>query len=329
MSWSKDKSGKLVWTEDGKGNPNKPGDNVTPVKVDNSVTSLLGLLSSSSGSSNLGKYDITSNEYDVSGLGLPKSVTGGKTKLDADTFIKALRKTAETDPQTWAGIQYAMYKANYYGTELPNLGHWDPTKTTDLTAVKNFMESLTASNSGDPTVAAPVSTFLTNQQNEAIRLGGNSVRSQIAKVQVPNTTDLAYIADKAFRDVLGMGATEKQRKQFAASFQSQVMSAARASQTAAQSVPTVPSAPVAAASAKPEGFVGPVAPTPEQATLQENLASANLQPQVQMQSVQAAPDANVAAAEFARKADPTQAGVNGLNAAVDTWFKSLGGKGTK
>ena len=107
------------------------------------------------------------------------------------------------------------------------------------------------------------------------------------------------------------------------------MSAARANQTAAQTVPTVPTAPAPAASAKPEGFVGLVAPEPAQPTLQENLASANLQPQVQMQSVQSAPDANVAAAEFARKADPTLAGVTGLNTALDSWLKSLGGKGTK
>ena len=30
MSWTKDKNGTFVWTPDGKGNPNKAGDNVTP-----------------------------------------------------------------------------------------------------------------------------------------------------------------------------------------------------------------------------------------------------------------------------------------------------------
>lgn len=297
--------------------------------VDSSVASLFGSLPTTSGTSNLGKYDITSNEYDISGLGLPASVTGGKTKVDADTFIKALRKTADTDPQTWAGIQYAMYKANYYGTNLPNLGHWDPTSTQDLNAVKNFMESLTAYNSADPTVAAPVSTFLTNQQNEAIRLGGNAVRSQITKVSVPNTMDLNYIADKAFRDALGRPPTDKELKKFASSYQSNIMAATRAQQTAAQTVPTVPTPATPAAPSYPEGFVGPQAVGPKQPTIQENLASADLQPQVQMQMTQQAPDVNVAAAEFARKADPTLAGVNGLNTALDSWFKTLGGKGTK
>ena len=299
------------------------------IKPDPSLASLSSISSFTSSGTNQGQFDISSNKYNVSGLNLPKEATGGLTELDADQFIKALQITADKAPNVWAGIQYAMYKSNYYGNSMPTIGKWDPTSNVDLNATKSFMTQLTVHNSADPTIAAPVTTFLQDQENMAIKMGGNSVRSQIAKVQVPNTTDLAYIADKAFRDVLGVGATEKQRKQFAASFQSQVMSAARASQTAAQTVPTVPTAPVTAAPSKPEGFVGPVAPASEQATLQENLASANLQPQVQMQSVQSAPDANVAAAEFARTADPTQAGVNGLNTAVDTWFKSLGGKGTK
>ena len=299
------------------------------IKPDPSLASLSSISSFTSSGTNQGQFDISSNKYNVSGLNLPKEATGGLTELDADQFIKALQITADKAPNVWAGIQYAMYKSNYYGNLMPTIGKWDSTSNVDLNATKSFMTQLTVHNSADPTIAAPVTTFLQDQENMAIKMGGNSIRSQIAKVQVPNTTDLAYIADKAFRDVLGVGATEKQRKQFAASFQSQVMSAARASQTAAQTVPTVPTAPVAAVPSKPEGFVGPVAPAPEQATLQKNHASANLQPQVQMQSVQPAPDANVAAAEFARKADPTQAGVNGLNTAVDTWFKSLGGKGTK
>ena len=297
--------------------------------VDSSVSSLLGLVPSGSGSSGVGKFDITSNEYDISGLGLPASVTGGKTKLDADSFVKALRRTAEVSPETWAGIQYALFQSKFYSS-TPTFGSWDKTSTTDLMAVKNFMESLTAHNSADLTVAAPVTSYLTDQQNMAIKYGGNSVRTQIAKVQVPNTTDLSYIADKAFRDVLGQGATEKQRKQFAASFQSQIMSAARMSAAATQAqTPTVPSAPTATTPSYPEGFVGPQVPKAAQPTIQQNFQSADLTPKVQMQAVQSAPDVNVAAAEFARQADPTQAGVNGLNAAVDTWFKSLGGRGTK
>jgi hypothetical protein len=302
----------------------------TPTPTANAdVLGLLGSLPSGGGSSNIGKFDITSNEYDISGLGLPASVTGGKTKLDADSFVKALRKTAEVSPQTWAGIQYALFQSKFYSS-TPTFGSWDPSSTTDLIAVKNFMESLTAHNSADPTVAAPVTSYLTDQQNTAIKYGGNAVRTQIAKVQVPNTTDLSYIADKAFRDVLGVGATEKQRKQFAASFQSQIMSAARMSAAATQAqTPTVPSAPSATTPSYPEGFVGPKVPGAAQPTIQQNFQSADMTPKVQVQAVQSAPDANVAAAEFARKADPTQAGVNGLNAAVDTWFKSLGGKGTK
>ena len=33
MSWTKDEKGKWNWTPDGKGNPNKAGDNVTPQPI--------------------------------------------------------------------------------------------------------------------------------------------------------------------------------------------------------------------------------------------------------------------------------------------------------
>lgn len=291
------------------------------IKPDPSLASLGSIGSLGGSGTKQGQFDIGANKYNVSGLNLPKEATGGLTELDADQFIKALQITADKAPNVWAGIQYAMYKSNYYGNSMPTIGKWDPTSNADLNATKSFMTQLTVHNAADPTIAAPVTTFLQDQENMAIKMGGNSVRSQIAKVQVPNTTDLGYIADKAFRDALGMPATDKQRKAFAASYQSQIMSAARMSQAAtaqpAAAIPMAPSTPTAAGSTP--------APTP---TLDQNLQSADFNPSVGMAAVQSAPDVNVAAAEFARKADPTQAGVQGLNSAVDSWFKSLGGKGT-
>jgi len=299
------------------------------IKPDPSLAGL-GTLNLGGSGTKIGQFDIGSNKYNVAGLNLPKEATGGLTELDADQFIRALQITADKAPNVWAGIQYAMYKSNYYGNSMPTIGKWDPTSNVDLNATKSFMTQLTVHNAADPTVAAPVTTFLQDQENMAIKMGGNSVRSQIAKVQVPNTTDLGYIADKAFRDALGMPATDKQRKAFAASYQSQIMSAARMSQAAtAQPVPSVPMAP-SSSGGHYEGstFVkdNPMAaPSP---SLDQNFQSADFNSSVGMTAVQSAPDVNVAAAEFARKADPTQAGVQGLNSAVDAWFKSLGGKGT-
>ena len=300
-----------------------PSPTPSPTLVQDPSLAPLGSISSfTSSGTKQGQFDIGSNKYNVSGLNLPKEATGGLTELDADQFIKALQITADKAPNVWAGIQYAMYKANYYGSSMPTIGKWDPTSNADLNATKSFMTQLTVHNAADPTIAAPVTTFLQDQENMAIQVGGNSIRSQIAKVQVPNTTDLSYIADKAFRDALGMPATDKQRKAFAASYQSQIMSAARMSQAAATPPPPA---------------VGPITPTMPGATgstpaatptLDQNLQSANFNPSVGMAAVQSAPDVNVAATEFARKADPTQAGVQGLNSALDSWFKSLGGKGT-
>jgi hypothetical protein len=300
----------------------KPTPSPTPT-ADSSVTGLLGYVPSPGGGTKIGQFDISSNKYNVAGLNLPKEATGGQTELDADQFIKALQITADKAPNVWAGIQYAMYKANYYGNSMPTIGKWDSTSTNDLNATKSFMQSLTVHNSADPTVAAPVTTFLQDQENAAIKLGGNGVRSQIAKVSVPNQMDLSYLADKAFRDVLGEGATEKQRKQFSALFQSQVMTAARMSQAATQQQPPAV-APVAPTTPGTPGSTPAATPT-----LDQNLQSANFNPSTSLAAVQQAPDVNVAAAEFARQADPTQAGVNGLNGAIDTWFKSLGGRGTK
>jgi hypothetical protein len=158
MTWVADSKGKLtVWKADGKGNPNKVGDNVTsdPFAAFNNLPGM-----SSSGSSGIGKVDITANEYDITGLGLPATVTNGKTTMNADTFIKALQKTALIDPGAWAGIQYAMYRGNFYGNSQPNIGSWE---TSDLTGVKHFMEALTLLND-DPTKPASVNTFLTDQE---------------------------------------------------------------------------------------------------------------------------------------------------------------------
>jgi hypothetical protein len=277
------------------------------------------------GSSAVGKIDISATKFNVQGLGLPPKITGGKSTLSADEFVKALQRTAIEDPQTWAGIQYAMYRSNYYGQTMPSLGTWG---TSDPASVKRFMEALTITNT-DPNVAAPVSSFLTQQENAAISLGGNGVRSQIQNVTIPNKLDLDYIAKKAFQNVLG-SATQKQVDAFAKSFQADVMSVARAN--AAQAQPAIPKIPAAPKMAPSTGghyegstFV-PDAAVPQMPagnTLAQNLAQAQKAPSIQLKAVQSAPDATVAAEEFARKSDPKAAAAQGLNNAMGAWFSSL------
>jgi len=280
------------------------------------------LLSSSGGSGNsgIGKVDISATKYDISGLGLPATVTNNKTTMDADTFIKALQKTALTDPDAWAGIQYAMYRANYYGNTTPDFGLWG---TSDPTSVKRFMEAITLLND-DPAKPAAVNTFLTDQENAAINLGGNGIRNQIAKVTVPNTLDLNYISDKAFRSALGRPPTTKESAAFAKSYQSDVMAVARSN--AAASAPATPQMPATSAPQLPT-VPGQTKPSIKQPTIAENFAQAKTAPTVSVVAKQDVPNADVAVAEFARNADPTMAGVEGLNSALSNWFKSLGGGG--
>jgi hypothetical protein len=274
------------------------------------------------GSGKAGKVDITSNEYNITGLGLPLSVTNGKTTMNADTLIKALHATAIKDPQAWAGIQYAMYQAHYYGDTMPSLGVWG---SSDPTSVNRFLEALTITNP-DVTKPANVTSFLTEQQNTAIKIGGNGVRQQIAKVTVPNALDLNYIADKAFRAALGQAPTQKQKDAFTKSYQADVMAVARANAASTAAPTQIPGAmPTPSTSTLPMAPPNPAAPVAN--TMQQNLAQGLKAPTVKVSGMQDVANADVAAMEFARKSDPTGAGVQGLNTALSDWFKSLGGGG--
>jgi hypothetical protein len=308
--WTKDSTGKFVWTADGIGNPNKPGDNITPTDP---FAGIAGLLTT--GNSKPGSQDITGIKYDVSGLGLPASVTGGKTVLDADTFINALHKTALTNSGVWAGIQYAMYRAHYYGQSMPDLGVWD--QSSDVNTLKKFMSDLTIINT-DKTQPAAVNTFLTDQENAAIKLGGAGVRIQIAKVTIPNELDLNYIGDKAFRTALGMAPTPKQLKAFVKSYQGDVMAVARTN-----------AANATASNQAMSNINSQTNMTPgvtSNNTIAQNYTSASQSPATQILAQPDVANADVAAADFARKSNPAQAGSENISNALNAMFTSLARK---
>lgn len=309
--WTKDSTGKFVWTADGVGNPNKPGDNITPTDP---FAGIAGLIPS--GNSKPGSQDITGIKYDVSGLGLPTSVTGGKTVLDADTFINALHKTALTNSGVWASIQYAMYRAHYYGQSMPDLGVWD--QSSDVNTLKKFMSDLTVINT-DKAQPAAVNTFLTDQENAAIKLGGAGVRTQIAKVTIPNELDLNYIADKAFRTALGMAPTPKQLKAFVKSYQGDVMAVARtnAANIAASSNQVMPN--INAQTSMTPGVTS-------SNTIAQNYTSASQSTATQILAQPDVANADVAAADFARESNPAQAGSENISNALNAMFTSLARK---
>ena len=275
--------------------------------------------------SNGGSIPIENISYDVTGMNLPVSVTGGKTIITATQLSNGLQALASSNPGQWAQIQYALFQANFYGGSQPGrIGAWD---ATDKTAVTRFMQGLTLNNI-DTTKAVKVLDNLTQEQNMGIKYGG-AARTAVTKVSVPNAMDLGSIADTAFRKALGRPPTDKEANAFVKSYQGEVMAAARAtaSQAAAINAPqAIPTTTTDVGTQVPSNGNAQT-PPPPQNTIAQNYANINKSGGVAMVQNQQAPDAGVAAAEFARKASPVEAGNQGLNTALGDWFKSLGGSG--
>jgi len=328
MTWVADSKGKLtVWKADGKGNPNKVGDNVTP-----DLSGVDSLLPSNGGKTKKLNVIDLSGTFDVRGFGLPPSSLAGKdpSAMTADDVAYALHRTALTNPDIWAGIQHALNKSNFYTSSQPTLGVWD--QTTDIGGIKNFLEgavTLYPASTGKP---VPASQFLNEQENLAIKLGGNGVRNQIAKVTVPNELDLNYVFDKAFRAATGQVPTEKQLKTFARSYQSDILANARANAvsnlaarnpaaTALTSTP-IQTAPGAIAGVNAPAAQPSVTPPPGP-SIAENYASAAKSPSVSVVSQPDVANVDVAATNFARKSAPAQAGSENISNALNAMFASL------
>ena len=280
------------------------------------------------GGNNPGQIDITSNRYNITGLGLNPKITGNQTTLSADEFIQALMKTAYTDPKTWAGIQWALYQSNFYGGATPSFGAWN---ANDKTGVTRFMQALTVLNP-DKTKGASVTKFLTTQQNQAITLGGNQIRTRVAKAAVPNTLDITTVFDKAYRAATGEAPTAAQSKKFAAEYQSQVLGIARANAmdqatTPFEGVPTmspseVPAIPGATTNGKPAVSGTTATPLPSK-SIAENFAAARNTSPVSVVAQQQVADPTVAATEFARKSAPDKVAAQNIDLALNAMFSSL------
>lgn len=124
MSWSKDEKGKWVWTPDGKGNPQKAGDNVTP--KDKKPTfdygngtgnqSTLGLLLGF-GIKDQDKKDLTLAPVKIA----PYIVTLSKSNPKAYNSIKSLVKAASgkniNDPNTLGAWVSRLAENIFYSTD--------------------------------------------------------------------------------------------------------------------------------------------------------------------------------------------------------------------
>lgn len=265
--------------------------------------------------------DWTSASFDVSGMGLNLPAKVNPTKVNATQLYNALVKAANDNPSLWLPIKYALSQSHFY-TSTPS---FVPGFTNDdKTAVQNFMSTLIHKNTDLPQgqTATPVLTFLSQTQQMANLYGGAAARTQVQKVVVPNPLDLNKISDVAFRTALGRAPSAKEQKAFVNSYTQQIMAVSRA--TAAQAALPTLRLPSAAAN---NTAMTPVTPNQAMGSIQQNAMAATKAPSTVLKTVQAAPDAPVAASEFARKADPTRAGVIGANDAISSWLQSLGGKG--
>lgn len=181
MSWT-DKNGTWVWTPDGKGNPNKAGDNVTPPPSFDMGTS------GSTGSTSAYTVDVGFGLVDTKGnpLALPPIQIG--------SYVTTL---AGTDPKAYARVKAAV--AALTGR-----------KTLDPSYVGGYVSKLAQNIMASSDIIAK-SGSLEDYFNTAIK---NTTGAAAAPPQsyVSSPTQAKGDINKIFGDLLGRQATEKELK---------------------------------------------------------------------------------------------------------------------
>lgn len=182
MSWTKDKNGTFVWTPDGKGNPNKAGDNVTPPPSFDMGTSDTGA------GTNVYTVDVGFGLVDAKGnpLALPPIQIG--------SYITTL---AGIDPKAYARVKAAV--AALTGR-----------KTLDPSYVGGYVSKLATNIMGSSDVLAKTGT-IEDYFNTAIKSTGGA---NVAPPQsyVSSATQAKGDINKIFGDLLGRQANEKELK---------------------------------------------------------------------------------------------------------------------
>ena len=182
MSWTKDKNGKFVWTPDGKGNPNKAGDNVTPPPSFDMGTS------DSTGNTSANTVDVGFGLVDAKGnsLALPPIQIG--------SYITTL---AGSDPKAYARVKAAV--AALTGR-----------KTLDPSYVGGYVSKLAQNIMASSDIIAK-SGSLEDYFSTAIK---NTTGAAAAPPQsyVSSPTQAKGDINKIFADLLGRQASEKELK---------------------------------------------------------------------------------------------------------------------
>jgi hypothetical protein len=183
MSWTKDKNGKFVWTPDGKGNPNKPGDNVTPPPSFDMGTDSTGL-------------GTTTYTVDV-GFGLVDT-KGNPLALPPIQIGSYITTLAGTDPKAYGRVKAAVSALT-------------GRKTLDPSYVGGYVSKLAQNIMGSSDIIAK-SGSLEDYFNTAIRSSGATTVASPPQSYVSSATQAKGDINKIFGDLLGRQASEKELK---------------------------------------------------------------------------------------------------------------------
>jgi len=184
MSWTKDKNGKFVWTPDGIGNPNKPGDNVTPRPSFDMETGGTGSVP-------------TTYTVDV-GFGLVDT-KGNPLALPPIQIGSYITSLAGTDPKAYARVKAAV--AGLTGR-----------KTLDPSYVGGYVSKLAQNIMGSSDILARTGT-IEDYFNTAIKAsGGGGQTVSPPQSYVSSASQAKGDINKIFGDLLGRQATDKELK---------------------------------------------------------------------------------------------------------------------
>jgi len=182
MSWTKDKNGTFVWTPDGKGNPNKAGDNATPRPS-------FGMdMGGSEGTSSVYTVDVGFGLVDAKGnpLALPPIQIG--------SYITTL---AGTDPKAYSRVKSAVAKLT-------------GRKTLDPSYVGGYVSKLAQNIMGSSDVLAKTGTLEDYFKKAAQASGGPE--ASVPQSYLSSPTQAKGDINKIFGDLLGREASPKELK---------------------------------------------------------------------------------------------------------------------
>lgn len=183
MSWTKDKNGQWVWTPDGKGNPQKAGDNVTPPPSFNMGADVTG----GGVSDSAYKVDVGFGLLDINGnpLALPPIQIG--------SYITSL---AGTNPTAYNRVKTAVSKLTGRTKVDPSyVGGYVSKIATNIMASSDII-----ARSGN----------LEDYFNAAAKAAGAGAASSLPQAYISSPTQAKSDINTVFSKVLGRQASDKE-----------------------------------------------------------------------------------------------------------------------